>query len=484
VNNRLQQGKTIRKRFKPIAERLHADGMPQLLIDTFCRHYATLLEGEQPLLRETDIAPVDDIPDAGKLEDYQAQGRNALSRTVVFKLNGGLGTSMGLHKPKSLLPVKDNLTFLDVIVQQIQRLREKHNAPVPLILMDSFSTQQETAAALKKYPDFMDAQKGIPVSFLQHRVPKIRQDNFKPVDHPDDAELEWCPPGHGDFYTALVTSGVLKKLLDADCEYAFVSNADNLGATLDLQFLGYMAEHNIPFMMEVTDRTEADKKGGHLARSDNGRLLLREKAQCPDGEMKSFQDISKYRFFNTNNLWINLKQLARKLEETDNMLDLPLMANQKTVDPRDPDSTPVYQLETAMGAAISVFPDAQALRVHRSRFAPVKTTSDMLALWSDVYVLDDDMHMVVNPRREMGPVVIELDATCYRNLDDFQAAFPEGPPSLLHCRRLRMDGKLKFESGVTLGGDVLLRNKLHRTILVPGGTVIQTFPLEADPFYP
>lgn len=444
--------------------------MPQLLIDTFCHHYAQLLEGGQPLLGRDDISPVKQVDDLNDLKNVTRAGKEALGRTVLFKLNGGLGTSMGLSRAKSLLTVKDGLSFLDIVARQVDILRRQSGGRLPLVLMNSFSTNDDTANALEPYPELAEQQAGIPLGFLQHRVPKIRQDNFKPASHPADPELEWCPPGHGDFYTALLTTGILEKLLDADIEYAFVSNIDNLGATLDPQILGYFASKQIPFMMEVTDRTEADRKGGHLAESRDHRLVLRESAQCPEHEMDDFQDITRYRYFNTNNLWINLRRLSEALNESNGILELPLMANQKTVDPRDKASIPVYQLETAMGAAISIFPDARALRVPRTRFAPVKTTNDLLGLRSDAYVLTDDMHVVINPERTLDPPVINLDPKYYALIEDFDQLFADGIPSLIACSHLAIEGRVKFETDVELSGNVSLRNQLQRTVLVPEAT--------------
>ncbi len=171
--------------------------------------------------------------------------------------------------------------------------------------------------------------------------------------------------------------------------YAFTSNVDNLGATIEPAILGYFVAQGLPFMMEVADRTEADQKGGHLARrAATGRLLLRETAQCPPSDTEAFQDITRHRYFNTNNLWINLDALADLLARSEDGVALPLIRNSKTVDPRDPDSPPVYQLETAMGAAIELFDGAGAIRVPRSRFAPVKTTDDLLGVRSDAYLSD------------------------------------------------------------------------------------------------
>jgi UTP--glucose-1-phosphate uridylyltransferase len=274
-----------------------------------------------------------------------------------------------------------------------------------------------------------------------------------PVSWPADPALEWAPPGHGDLYTALQTSGMLQTLLDAGYHYAFVSNIDNLGAVLDERILAWFASSGAPFAMEVADRTEADRKGGHLARrADDGGLVLREVAQCPDADIDSFQDVGRHRFFNTNTLWIDLRQLAATLAERDGVLGLPMIVNRKTVDPADRDSTPVIQLETAMGAAIGVFEGAAALRVPRTRFAPVKATSDLLVLRSDAYSLSNDARLI--PEVEPLPLVTLSDD--YKLIGDFDARFPSGPPSLVECRRLALEADVRFGAGVRVVGDVVL----------------------------
>ncbi len=127
--------------------------------------------------------------------------------------------------------------------------------------------------------------------------------------------------------------------------------------------------------------------------------MLREIAQTPDDDVDSFQDVSRHRFFNTNTLWVNLRALGALMDERDGVLGLPMIVNRKTVDPGDAGSPAVIQLETAMGAAIDVFDGAAAVRVPRARFAPVKTTDDLLVVRSDAYVLTDDARVVVSPER-------------------------------------------------------------------------------------
>merc|ERR1719510_2516662 len=274
--------------------------------------------------------------------------------------------------------------------------------------MNSFSTSKDTLDFLSKYKDLDKG--GLGLEFVQNKAPKVTESDLSPATWAKDSGHEWCPPGHGDLYPAMVGSGTLDKLLKKGFKYMFVSNSDNLGATMDLKILTYFASSKAPFMMEVATRTDADKKGGHLAKdAKTGGLLLRESAQCPDEDEKEFQNVGKYKFFNTNNLWVDLQALKAQFEKHGGMLPLPVMTNSKTVDPRDKKSTKVLQLETAMGAAIGCFEGAEALVIPRSRFAPVKTTNDLLALRSDAYTLTEDFRIVLAPPRGGVPPNIKLD---------------------------------------------------------------------------
>lgn len=442
----------VTERFALFAERMRAEELPQIVIRTFEHYYVQLLEGQTGLIPESSIRPVESLPDAEALPHaLEAAGEQALQKTVLMKLNGGLGTSMGLERAKSLLRIKGELTFLDVIAHQARE------ASVPLVLMNSFNTRDDSLQALRRFA-WLEEQE-VPLDFVQHKIPRIVQETLEPVSWVDDPELEWCPPGHGDIYNALVTSGMLERLLDEGYEYVFVSNADNLGAALDLRILGYFAGEQLPFMMEVADRTEADRKGGHLAETPEGQLILRESAQCPSQDMDAFQDIRRHRYFNTNNLWLHLPSLNRVLVEREYLLGLPMIRNEKTVDPRDATTTPVYQLETAMGSAIGVFEGAGALRVPRERFTPVKTTDDLLAVRSDAFVLTDDHRIIVNPARGNDDLVVVLDANFYRLVDQLEERFPHGPPSLLACRRFEVMGDVKFGRDVVAQGKVRVMNE-------------------------
>ncbi|HZC28945.1 MAG TPA: UTP--glucose-1-phosphate uridylyltransferase, partial [Gaiellaceae bacterium] len=436
-------------------DNMRRDGVGDAAVQAFADAYERLREGETGVLPEADIEPVDDVPDADDLPEADEEAGGALDRAVIVKLNGGLGTSMGMTGPKSLVEVKDGLTFLDVIVRQVLGLRERTGARLPLVLMNSFSTRDASLRALERHAGI---RADLPLDFVQNKVPKLLADELEPVEWPDDPELEWAPPGHGDLYAALVTSGMLDELLERDYRWAFVSNADNLGAVLEPRILAWMARERVPFVMEVADRTEADRKGGHIAkRRDGSGLVLREIAQTPDEDVDAFQDVQRHRFFNTNTLWVDLEALRALLDERDGVLGLPMIVNRKTVDPSDKSSPEVIQLETAMGAAIDVFDGARAIRVPRRRFAPVKTTSDLLALRSDAYVLTDDFRVEPAEGRDRPPVV-DLDDDHFKLLRDFEERFPSGAPSLVGCERLTVEGDVEFGADVVVRGAVTVEH--------------------------
>ncbi|WP_462323831.1 UTP--glucose-1-phosphate uridylyltransferase [Desulfoplanes sp.] len=456
---------TSAQKFKPFELKMEAHGLPDIVINVTKYYYHQLLHGSLGKLGEADIRPVsrDGITSFGDVRECAGAGSAALDRLAIIKLNGGSGTSMGLEKAKALLPVRGELTFLDIIVRQVLRMREKTGHEVPLVFMNSFRTHLDTMLAIE---GFDNGSTGVPLAFIQHKSPKIMQEDLSPATWPKNPELEWNPPGHGDIFTSLVTSGTLQKLLGAGFEYAFIANSDNLGAVVDTTIFGYMVQNDLPFLMEVADRTPADKKGGHLCRlEENGRLALREIAQCTDDEIDRFQDIRKYIFFNTNSIWINLKVLE-KVFVYHGMMPLDLIVNEKHLDPRDKASPWIFQLETAMGSAISSFREAQVLRVPRTRFAPVKKCNDLLNIMSDNFFLSDDNTVVPNPGRTLGPILIDLDPHYYTKIDDFLARFPFGPPSLLECSSLRVEGDIVFSKGVVLRGDVVIKNQTDNQITV------------------
>ncbi|MCW2831100.1 MAG: UTP--glucose-phosphate uridylyltransferase [Aeromicrobium sp.] len=425
--------------------------MPQRAIDVFSSFYGQLAQGETGMIAEADVDPLDGIDHAGSIALSDDECRAAAAVTAVIKLNGGLGTSMGLDRAKTLLPVRPDLMFLDVIVGQVKHLRDELGVRMPLLFMNSFRTRDDTLGALAKHGDL--TVDGLPIDFLQNREPKLRADDLTPVEWPADPSLEWCPPGHGDLYTALEVSGILDALIEAGYRYATVSNADNLGAAPDPAMMGWFAASGAPYAAEVCRRTPADVKGGHIVvRRSDGRLVLRETAQTPDDDAAAAADLDVHRYFHTNNLWFDLRVMKATLEERSGVLGLPLIRNTKTVDPTDPTSPKVIQIESAMGAAVEVFDGATAIEVDRSRFLPVKTTNDLLLLRSDVYGVGDDFRV----RSQVGaPPLVDLDRRFFTTIGDFDARLPS-PPSLVDARSLTVKGDWRFGPGVVVRGDVTL----------------------------
>ncbi|WP_114560959.1 UTP--glucose-1-phosphate uridylyltransferase [Desertihabitans aurantiacus] len=441
-------------------EKMKDAGVAQAAIDVFTHYYRQLEEGATGLIREDTIRPLTEVDQLSSTEVDPAAAREALSRTVVIKLNGGLGTSMGMDQAKSLLPVRDGRTFLDLIVEQVRRARAEHDVSLPLLLMNSFRTVDDTRAALARHDDLV--VDGLPLDFLQNTEPKLRADDLTPVEWPADPSLEWCPPGHGDIYTALEASGLLQSLLDRGYRYASVSNSDNLGAAPDATLAGWFAASGAPYAAELCRRTAADRKGGHLAvRVSDGQLILRDTAQTAPEEMDFFTDEHRHPYFHTNNLWWDLEQLAATLAERESVLGLPLIRNTKNVDPADSSSPEVIQVETAMGAAIEVFPGATAIVVGRERFLPVKTTNDLLLIRSDVYEVGE--RATLDRVVERAPLV-DLDPAHYKKIRDFEARFPGGAPSLRQATSLTVRGEWTFGAEVTVRGAVELTDGEAGTI--------------------
>jgi UTP--glucose-1-phosphate uridylyltransferase len=433
------------------AERKMRDaGQPEEAIAAFRSAYERLEGGDQGLIATDELEFAGEMP---TLDELGAEGeREALSRLVVIKLNGGLATTMGLRGPKSLMEARDGLSFLDFIIGQTLHLRRAHDIQLPLVLMNSDVTREATREALARHPE-LDV--GLPLDFEQSMVPKLDADTREPASWPAAPALEWCPPGHGDIYGALRRSGLLAAMLERGFRYAMISNSDNLGAAVEARIAAHLERERIPFLMEVVEGTEADRKGGHVARRRaDGQLVLREIAQTPPDDEDSFRDFRRWRYYNTNNLWVNLEALADLLEARGGVLALPLIVNRKTVDPRDPDSPAVLQLESAMGAAIGSFPGAQLLVVPRSRFVPVKTTNDLLVMRSDIYSVTEDMRVQPLPERDGRLPFVDLDSRFYKLVDQFEERFPHGAPSLREAERLVVHGDVTFGEGIVVRGAV------------------------------
>ena len=446
------------------ARRMHERGLDERAIAVFSDYYHQLELGAQGTIPEDSIEPLVDLTRLDGVGATEAERAQALGQVVVIKLNGGLGTSMGLAGAKSALSVRDGLTFLDVIARQVLALRAQYAAPLPVIFMNSFRTHEETEAILAAYPDL--PVRGLPLGFLQSAEPKLRVDDLSPVDWPANPELEWCPPGHGDVYLSLARTGLLDALRGMGIRYAFLSNADNLGATCDPDIAAWLLREQVPYLAEVCTRTVNDRKGGHLARRrSDGRIVLRDNAMVVPGEEPFFADETRHSTFHANNLWVDLDVVARMLDERAGVLGLPIIVNRKTVDPTDKSSTKVIQIECAMGTAIEAIDGSRAMHVPRSRFRPVKTTNELTLVRSDLFRFEPDWRVAATTERP--DPLIDLSSE-FAFVDDLERLFPAGVPSLRECDSLRVRGAVTFGAGVVCRGDVLVQGP----VAVPAAAVL------------
>lgn len=431
-------------------------GVRELASKIFLFNLSKLKYNKSSYINSSDIIPLkqtdsiyEESTDTIESEDLIPD----LKKVVIIKLNGGLGTSMGLEGPKSQLKVKNNLNFLEITCHQVSRFREKHGVFVPLIFMNSFNTNEVTESNLKvlKFEN-----QDLPLCFNENKSPKLKKTfdkeigfDYQPATYPDNPDLEWAPPGHADIYPSIYESGLLDELINKGYEYLFISNVDNLGASLNYNIFEKYLELNSDFVMEVATRTENDKKGGHLAYKDT-QLILREVAQVTKEDEIDFQDYKKYKYFNTNSIWIKASALKRILDENKGILDLPIIVNEKNINPSDPTSEKIIQLETAMGSAITLFKSAKTILVPTKRFIPVKNTNNLLYLLSDLVFMNNDFELF--PTKNIN---IDLNPLYYKNVHDFYSHF-KVIPSLKTCESLKINTEIFFDEPEILEGNIIL----------------------------
>lgn len=460
--------------FELSASKMRDAGMSDTAIAQFSHLYEVWRNNEKgSFIREHDVEPIKTVPSFHEIYETIDHDKavKAFAKTAFIKLNGGLGTSMGLSCAKSLLPVRRHkarqMRFIDIIIGQVLTARQRLGVDLPLILMNSFRTSKDTLQVLKRNRKFV--QNDIPVEIIQHQEPKILARTGEPVSYPEDPTLEWCPPGHGDLYSTIWESGILDKLSECGFSYLFISNSDNLGARPSRTLAQYFENTHAPFMIEVAKRTQADRKGGHIVRDiETGRMLLREMSQVNPEDKRSAQSINKHPYFNTNNIWIRIDALKKVLKKYNGVLPLPVICNNKTVDPTNPESAKVVQLETAMGAAVSLFDDAICVEVDRMRFLPVKTTNDLFIMRSDRFHLTDSYEM------EDGNYIfpdIDLDPRYYRNIDDFNERFPYSVPALAAAKSVTIKGDWTFGNQVSMFADAVLQDSGEPNYVPNGGFV-------------
>ena len=431
--------------FKPIEEIMISRKCSEHEIALFKNLYDRFFFRKEHTIDWAEISspPKGSIVDYDRLEvpDY-AGSKELLEKLAVCKLNGGLGTSMGCVGPKSTIEVKDGKSFLDLIVAQIQALNEEFDVKVPLILMNSFNTDRDTKRVVRKYSEDLDIH-----TFRQNKFPRLRRDSLLPVSTVSDKIETSYPPGHGDLFSSIMQSGILDRLVRQGKRYLFIANADNLGASVDLRILHLLASSGAPFVMEVTDKTRADVKGGTLVRTKDSSLRLLEIVQVPEEYQEEFKSVKKFKIFNTNNVWLDLVELEKKLR--DGTLRLDLIVNKKTVD-----QIPVIQLETAIGSGINSFDDSLAVKVPRIRFLPVKKTNDLLLVQSNLFIERNGI-LEKNPERQFDGLPLIRLGRCFETVEEYQKRF-RTIPDILELDLLTVVGNVFFERHTTLKGNVIL----------------------------
>lgn len=468
--------------FELSAAKMREQGMSEIAINQFAHLYDSWINDKSgEFIRENTVEPIKSVPNFHEIYETIDHDKavNAFAKTAFIKLNGGLGTSMGLSCAKSLLPVRRHkarqMRFIDIIIGQVLTARQRLGVDLPLIFMNSFRTSKDTLQVLKRNRKF--SQENIPVEIIQHQEPKLLEETYEPVSYPEDPELEWCPPGHGDIFSTIWESGLLNVLKKNGIEYLFISNSDNLGARPSRTLAQHFENTGASIMIEVAKRTQADRKGGHIVRDlETGRMMLREMTQVHPEDRRSAQSIKKHPYFNTNNIWVRVDALQKKLEEYNGVLPLPVICNRKTIDPTNEKSEKVIQLETAMGAAISLFNDAICVEVDRMRFLPVKTTNDLFIMRSDRFHLTDSYEM------EDGNYIfpdIDLDPRYYRNINDFNERFPYSVPALAAAKSVTIRGDWTFGNQVSMFSDAVLEDTGEPSY-VPNGEFVGPQGIEPD----
>jgi len=419
------------------------------------------------------IAP----PKAEQVVEYadlaNSEAVEYLNKLAVVKLNGGLGTSMGCVGPKSVIEVRDGMSFLDLSVRQIEYLNRTYDVNVPFVLMNSFNTDADTANIIKKYEghniDIM--------TFNQSKYPRVLKDSLLPAPKSSDSQIsDWYPPGHGDVFESLYNSGILDKLIDRGIEILFLSNADNLGAVVDLRILQHMVDTKAEYIMELTDKTKADVKGGTIIDYE-GSVRLLEIAQVPKEHVNEFKSIKKFKYFNTNNIWMNLRAVKRVVEN--NELAMEIIPNEKSIpaDKKGEADLSVIQLETAVGAAIRHFRNAHGVNVPRRRFLPVKTCSDLMLVKSDLYTRQHGQ-LVIDPNR-FGPAPLIKLGSDFKKVSSFQSRIPS-IPKIVELDHLTITGAVNLGRGVTLKGTVIIVATEGSTIDIPPGSILENVVVQGS----
>eukprot|EP00611_Tribonema_gayanum_P022569 TRINITY_DN454_c2_g1_i1.p1 TRINITY_DN454_c2_g1~~TRINITY_DN454_c2_g1_i1.p1 ORF type:complete len:522 (+),score=137.97 TRINITY_DN454_c2_g1_i1:214-1779(+) len=407
---------------------------------------------------------LEDIPEC---PGDQALRHELLDKVVILKLNGGLGTSMGCKFPKSAIEVRSDLSFLDLTVRQVEYLNSMYGVDVPLVLMNSFKTHETTAKIIRKY-----RMHNLTIhTFMQSCYPRVIKDTLQPMpagSFSQESQEEWYPPGHGDVYQTLYSSGLLENLINQGKEYVFISNVDNLGATIDLRLLYHVVDSEADFALEVVQSTRADNEGGLLVGyGDVVKPKLLELSQLSKDVLDDFK--KRFNLFNTNNIWANLRAIQRLVAKDELHLDV-------AVHERVVSGTRTIQLETFAGGAMWCFAahghKVLACTVPRSRYLPVKSTSDLFLVQSNLYSIKHG-NLVMSPERPFRMTPLIKLGQEFSHVEDFLVRIPHGVPNIIELDHLTVAGDVTFGTNITLKGTVIIVANEGSIIMIPDGTVLK-----------
>ena len=203
---------------------------------------------------------------------------------------------------------------------------------------------------------------------------------------------------------------------------------------------------NLDFLMEVTPRTELDRKGGSVCFQDKALSLL-ERVQVASNQLAIFEDISYFQYFNTNTIWVRIEAIKEAIEH--DRLQLPVMINHKMVH-----QTEVIQFETAMGAAIRCFKNSACIHVERDRFFPVKKTSDLLLLQSNLVTKSEHGMLKWQQKKELPTIHLSHE---YQTITGYESLVKQ-VPDISKLRELTVKGPVIFNQALRLSGKVSIIN--------------------------
>ncbi|XP_043815141.1 UTP--glucose-1-phosphate uridylyltransferase isoform X2 [Manihot esculenta] len=366
--------------------------------------------------------------------------KQLLDKLVVVKFNGSLGTSLGFSGPKSAIEVRNGLTSLDLIVNQVESLNSKYGCHVPLVLMNATKTHDDTLKVLGKYSkSSVDIHPFILESLGEHNS------NEKSYAS-DDASA----------FLSLMKSGTLDVLLSQGKEYAHVISSDNYAAALDPNVLNHLIQNKIEYCMEVTPTAStymrnsmANQRQGRFQVQCHLNLMVLYPCRC-DHLREIMQNPSKhlmeeFKFIDTRSLWVNLKAIKRLVDT--NALKMENLSISK------------------------LFDQAVGIIVPQSRFVPLNATSDLLLLQSDLYsssegtlVWNAARDNPINPSIELGPE--------FEKVSDYLSRF-KSIPSITGLDGLKVIGDVWFGAGVTLKGRVSIVAKPGQKLEIPDGVVLE-----------